>query len=180
MFTSFKTNSIAIVPKLKGFDYKEEANGSNNGKSVDELTKLKKDLVDDVANILGIPTSLVHGDMADFETAIKAFIKFCNGPLVKKIKDELNAKLIDKKDYLKGDRIDVIGVQAKDPLEIAEAIDKLVASGSFNRNEVREMVGKDKVDNPILDEFVITKNYQSASAASTVKGGEKNDSSNSN
>lgn len=180
LFTSFKTNSIAIVPKLKGFDYKEEANGSNNGKSVDELTKLKKDLVDDVANILGIPTSLVHGDMADFETAIKAFIKFCNGPLVKKIKDELNAKLIDKKDYLKGDRIDVIGVQAKDPLEIAEAIDKLVASGSFNRNEVREMVGKDKVDNPILDEFVITKNYQSASAASTVKGGEKNDSSNSN
>lgn len=172
LFTSFKTNSIAIVPKLKGFDYKEEANGSNNGKSVEELMKLKRDLVDDVANILGIPTNLVRGDMSDYETSIKAFVKFCNGPLVKKIKDELNAKLIEKRSYLEGDRIEVNGVQAKDPLELAEAVDKLVASGSFTRNEVREMVGKEKVDNKELDEFVITKNYQTAT---TVEGGEKDE-----
>lgn len=172
LYNSFRKNVVALVPKLKGFEYNEVANGTNNGKSIDELTKLKKDLIDDVANILGIPTSLVHGDMADFETAIKAFIKFCNGPLVKKINDELNAKLIDKKDYLKGDRIEVSGVQAKDPLELAEAVDKLVASGSFTRNEVRVMVGKDKVENPELDEFVITKNYQTVDEKNASKGGE--------
>ncbi len=92
---------------------------------------------------------------------------------MKKINDELNAKLIDKKDYLKGDRIEVNGVQAKDPLELAEAVDKLIASGSFSRNEVRVMVGHEKSDDPELDKYVITKNYQSASAASTVEGGEK-------
>ena len=170
LYKSFRKNVVALVPKLKGFDYNEVANGSNNGKSIDELAKLKRDLVNDVANILGIPTNLVHGDMSDYETSIKAFIKFCNGPLVKKIKDELNAKLIEKSDYLKGDRIEVNAVQSKDPLELAEAVDKLIASGSFTRNEVREMVGKEKVDNAELDEFVITKNYQSAS---TVEGGEK-------
>ena len=170
LYKSFRKNVVALVPKLKGFDYNEVANGSNNGKSIDELAKLKRDLVNDVANILGIPTNLVHGDMSDYETSIKAFIKFCNGPLVKKIKDELNAKLIEKSDYLKGDRIEVNAVQSKDPLELAEAVDKLIASGSFTRNEVREMVGKEKADSPELDEFVITKNYQSAS---TVEGGEK-------
>jgi len=170
LYKSFRKNVVALVPKLKGFDYNEVANGSNNGKSIDELAKLKRDLVNDVANILGIPTNLVHGDMSDYETSIKAFIKFCNGTLVKKIKDELNAKLIEKSDYLKGDRIEVNAVQSKDPLELAEAVDKLIASGSFTRNEVREMVGKEKVDNAELDEFVITKNYQSAS---TVEGGEK-------
>lgn len=169
LFNAFKNNPVAIVPKLKGFEYDEVSNGSNNGKSIEELTKLKKSLIDDVANILGIPNALIHGEMAEYETSIKAYIKFCIGPLVKKIEDELNSKLLTKEEYLKGSRIEVKGVTEKDPLEIAAAIDKLVASGAFNRNEVREMVGYEKSDNPALDEFVITKNYQSAGA---VEGGE--------
>lgn len=172
LFNSFRKNAFAIVPKLKGFEYKEEADGSNNGKSVEELTKLKKSVINDVANILGIPTTLVHGDMAEYETAIKAYIKFCIKPLIQKIEDELNAKLIEKQDYLNGEKIEMRGVAEKDPLEVADAVDKLVASGAFNRNEVREMLGRERSDNPELDNFVITKNYQSASAASSVEGGE--------
>ena len=170
LFNTFKNNPVAIVPKLKGFEYDEVSNGSNNGKSIEELTKLKKSLIDDVANILGIPNALIHGDMSEYETSIKAYIKFCIGPLVKKIEDELNAKLLDKKDYLNGSRVEVKGVTEKDLIDHAEAVDKLVASGAFTRNEVRELFGAERSDNPALDEFVITKNYQSAGA---VEGGEK-------
>jgi HK97 family phage portal protein len=169
LFNAFKNNSVAIVPKLKGFEYDEVSNGSNNGKSIEELTKLKKSLIDDVANILGIPNALIHGELSDYETSIKAYVKFCIGPLVKKIEDELNAKLLDKKDYLNGSRVEVKGVTEKDLIDHAEAVDKLVASGAFTRNEVRELFGKERSDNPALDEFVITKNYQSAGA---VEGGE--------
>jgi HK97 family phage portal protein len=169
LFAAFSKNSVAIVPKLKGFEYDEVASGDNNGQSIDELTKLKKSLIDDVANILGIPNALIHGDMSEYETSIKAYIKFCIGPLVKKIEDELNAKLIDKKDYLNGSRVEVKGVTEKDLIDHAEAVDKLVASGAFTRNEVRELFGAERSDNPALDEFVITKNYQSAGA---VEGGE--------
>ena len=171
LFNAFKNNSVAIVPKLKGFDYNEVANGSYNGKSIDELTKLKRSLIDDVANILGIPNALIHGELSDYETSIKAYVKFCIGPLVKKISDELNNKLIDKKDYLNGSQIEVKGVTEKELIEHAEAVDKLVASGAFTRNEVRELFGAERSDNPELDQFVITKNYQSAGAA--VEGGEK-------
>ncbi|WP_394512622.1 phage portal protein [Priestia aryabhattai] len=170
LFNSFRKNSVALVPKLKGFEYDEVAKGEGNGQSIDELTKLKKSLIDDVANILGIPNALVHGDLADYETSIKAYVKFCMGPLVKKIKDELNAKILEKKDYLAGSRIEVRGITEKSPLEVAEAIDKLIASGGWNRNEVREMVGSERSDNPELDKYVITKNYQSAGL---VEGGEK-------
>ena len=170
LFTAFRNNTIAIVPTSKGFEYSEVANGSYNGKSVEELAKLKRDLVDDVAHILGIPTSLVHGEMSEYESAIKAYIKFCLSPLVKKIEDELNAKLIDKQAFLSGSKIEVKGVKEKDIIDNAEAVDKLVASGAFTRNEVRELFGAERSDNPELDEFVITKNYQSAS---TVEGGEK-------
>lgn len=169
LFNTFKNNPVAIVPKLKGFEYDEVSNGSNNGKSIEELTKLKKSLIDDVANILGIPNALIHGEMAEYETSIKAYIKFCIGPLVKKIEDELNSKLLTKEEYLKGSRIEVKGLMEKDVIEHAEAVDKLVASGAFTRNEVRELFGAERSDNPALDEFVITKNYQSAGA---VEGGE--------
>lgn len=169
LFGAFRKNAFAIVPKLKGFNYEEIADGSNSGKSVEELAKLKRDLIDDVANILGIPTSLVHGDMAEFETAIKAYIKFCIAPLVKKIQDELNAKLIDKNDFLNGSKIEVRGVTEKSVIENAEAVDKLVASGAFTRNQVRELFGEERSDDPELDKFVITKNYQSTDS---VEGGE--------
>lgn len=169
LFGAFRKNAFAIVPKLKGFNYEEIADGTNGGRSVEELAKLKRDLIDDVANILGIPTSLVHGDMAEFDTAIKAYIKFCIAPLVKKIQDELNAKLIDKNDFLSGSKIEVKGVTETSVIENSEAVDKLVASGAFTRNEVRVLFGAERSDNPELNEFVITKNYQSADS---VEGGE--------
>ncbi|NYV66173.1 phage portal protein [Bacillus sp. Gen3] len=169
LFNSFRNNSVALVPMLKGFNYEEVYSGENNGQSVEELTKLKRSLVDDVANILGIPNALVHGELAEYETSIKAYIKFCIGPLLKKIKDELNNKLIDQKAYLKGDRIEVKGITEKDLIDHAEAVDKLVASGAFTRNEVRELFGAERSNDPELDKFVITKNYQSADS---VEGGE--------
>lgn len=61
LFNSFKNNLVAIVPKLKGFDYTEVAKGDVNGKSIEEIINLKKSLIDDVADILGIPNVLVHG-----------------------------------------------------------------------------------------------------------------------
>lgn len=163
LFASFKKNTVALVPKLKGFEYDEVAKGDGKGQSIEEITKLKRSLTDDVANILGIPTALVHGELAEYETSMKAYVKFCIGPLVKKISDELNAKLIEKDNHLNGERIDVKGVTEKSVIENSEAVDKLVASGVYTRNEVREKFGDERSDDPELDKFVITKNYQSAS-----------------
>lgn len=169
LFKSFKVNSIALVPKLKGFEYTEVAKGDVKGQSIEDLTKVKRSVIDDVANVLGIPNALIHGELSDYETAIKAYVRFCNNPIVKKIQDELNAKIVSKEDFLKGSRIDVYGLTERDLIENAEAVDKLVASGAFTRNEVRELFGKERSNNPELDEFVITKNYQ---AAGTIEGGE--------
>lgn len=168
LFESFKKNVIALVPKLKGFDYNEVAKGDNNGKSVEELAKLKRDLTTAVANILGIPASLIFGDMSEYETAVKAYIKFCVGPLTKKIHDELNAKIISKSEYMSGKRIEVRGVADLNPLELANAVDKLRASGVYNGNEIRIKLGDEPKDIPLLEAYVMTKNYEIQSA----EGGE--------
>ncbi|MCG3418974.1 phage portal protein [Oceanobacillus jordanicus] len=169
LFQSFKKNTVALVPKLKGFSYNEVSKGEGKGQSIDEITKLKKTLVDEVANILGIPTALVHGDLAEYETSLKAYIKFCIGPLIKKIADELNAKLVEKADYLKGDKVEVKGVTEKSAIENANNADKMVASGAWSRNDVREKFGDERVDDPRMDEYVITKNYQTLDE---LEGGE--------
>lgn len=173
LFRSFKNNIVALVPLLKGFKYTELAKGEVNGKSVEELRKLKKDLVDDVANIFGIPITLIHGDMAEYETAIKAYVKFCIGPFLKKIQDELNSKVISKIEYLQGKNIQARGIAEMNPLELATAVDKLRASGVYNGNEIRIKLGDEPVDNPALDEYVLTKNYERTKGGE--EGNEKND-----
>ncbi|MGG3234629.1 phage portal protein [Priestia flexa] len=170
MFKSFRKNAFAIVPKLKGFEYDEITDGSNGGRSIDEITKVLDKAIEYVAELLGIPSVIVQGSLSDYETALKSYIKFTYNPLLKKISDELNAKLLDKKEYQLGKHIEIVGIQVKSVTENAEAVDKLVASGAYTRNEVREKFGDERVDDPELDKYVITKNYQ------TVEGGETNES----
>lgn len=173
MFKSIKNSSIALMPILKGFTYDEVSNGSHAGPGVAEIDKMKRSTTDAVAEALGIPTALIHGEMADLDNTMKAFIKFCLNPLIKKVQDELNAKIFDKRDYMNGNKIVVYGIKEKNLIENAEAVDKLVASGAYTRNEVREKFGDERVDDPELDRYVITKNYQTVDDA--AKGGENDE-----
>lgn len=161
LYAAFNNNEIAIVPQLEGFNYEEFGTSSvNSSQNFDEIKKLRKEMIDYVASILGIPSALLHGDMADLSNNMKAYMEYCIDPLTKKLEDELNAKLFTPSKFLAGEHIKII--HKKDIIENAEAVDKLVASGSFNRNEVRELLGAERVDDPELDKYLITKNYQSA------------------
>lgn len=163
---SVKTSTMAVFPLSKGIEYKEYSNGSVKGPSVEEIEKIKRALIDDVANILGIPVNLVHGDVADLSNAMEVYIKFCINPLLKKIEDELNAKI----ELGTGEKIELRGITNNNVIDKSEAVDKLVASGAFTRNEVRQMFGFEKADDPELDKYVITKNYETVEDSS--KGGE--------
>lgn len=174
LFNAFKTKAFAIVPKLKGFDYTEIANGSNNGRSVEDIMKVLDKTIEYVAEILGIPPALIFGSLSEYETAVKSYVKFTLDSLLKKIKDELNAKLLEKSEYQKGKRVKAFGIQEKSIFDIANSIDKLIASGAFSRNDVREEVGKERIDDPELDKYVLTKNYETIeSNKKSDEGGEK-------
>ena len=170
LFNAFKTKAFAIVPLLKGFNYTEIANGSNNGRSIEDIMKVLDKTIEYVAELLGIPPALINGSLSEYETAVKSYVKFTLDSLLKKIMDELNAKLIEKNEYMNGKRIKTAGIQIKSIFDIANSIDKLIASGAFSRNDVREEIGKDRVDDPELDKYVLTKNYQTVDS---TKGGEK-------
>lgn len=173
---SFSNNGVAVAPLTKGFDYQDVSSASkSNNAPFDELGKLFRSLIDIVAKAIGIPPSLIHGEMADLDNAMKSYIKFCIKPLTKKIEDELNAKLLKQNEVIKGKRIKVIGIDKKDPLEMAESIDKLVSSSTFTPNQVLVMLGEEPSDDPQMDQYFVTKNYTTTreeTADSTPEGGE--------
>lgn len=168
VYKAFSEKSVAIVPQQKGFKLNEMTNG--NAHPVDEVNKVTDGFLYQVANALGIPIALLKGEMADVEKQTRNYMNFCIDPLLKKIKDECDAKFIEKADYLKGKRMDVRSISYSNIFDVATAVDKLRASGIFTGNELREKLGEERADDPMLDKFVITKNYQESSQA--LEGGE--------
>ena len=176
LFKSFSTKTIAIVPAQDGMEYTEHTNSTGTSNiSVDELKKLRRQFDDEVADILGIPTALIHGDMANLENSQKMFNSYCYQSLVKKMSDGLNFALVSRWKYEHNNLFVIIGEGQKDKFALAENIDKLISSGAMTRNEVRSELGLESV--PGGDKFLITKNYQLGEQLE--KGGEKEDESNS-
>lgn len=169
IYSQFKNNGVAIVPQVPGFEYhelsKDSTNGNDNGG--ENLQKVKRMIIDDVAKIIGIPSNLIHGDVADLSNAMTAYIDFCINPLIAKIEDELNSKFFTENEFISGKRIKVVGINAVDPIKNAEKVDKLISSSAAKQNEVREMLGLAPVDGG--DRFILTKNYQTED---DLKGGE--------
>ena len=170
MFNSFKKNAFAIVPKLKGFDYTELTDGTNGGRSIEDITRISDKAVEHVAQLLGIPVALVRGDMSEYETSLKAYDKFSYGPFLKKISDELNVKLITKDEYQAGRKIEVRGIVINDPLDKLLKMDKGVASGVLTPNEARKFMDLEPSADEAMDKHYITKNYTEAKHSS--EGGE--------
>lgn len=176
LFKSFSTKTIAIVPAQDGMEYSEHTNTTGTSNiSVDELKKLRRQFDDEVADVLGIPTALSHGDMANLENSQKMFNSYCYQSLVKKMSDGLNFALVSRRKYERNNLFVIIGEGQRDKFALAENIDKLISSGAMTRNEVRSELGLESV--PGGDKFLITKNYKLGEQLE--KGGEKEDEGNS-
>ena len=172
VYKAFSEKTVAFVPQQKGFKL-EESKNQGQQYSVDEVKKVSDGFLDQVAMALGIPIAMIYGDIADVEKVTKNFMKFCIDSFLKKIKDELNAKLIDKKAFLAGEKIEVKRISNLNIFDVATAVDKLRSSGVMNGHELRDELGLEHVDEPLLDEYIMTKNYQKSSDA--LKGGENDE-----
>lgn len=166
----FENNSVALAPLTEGIEIQDlSSNSAQRDESINNLVKMKRDMIDDVAKILGVPTNLIHGDVADLENTMEAYINFCINPLMKLIADELNAKFFESEEYFSGNYINIVGINRIDPLRNATAGDKLVSSGVYSRNEVREKFGDERVDDPEMDRYMVTRNYQYVDDEDTIE-----------
>lgn len=168
MLKTFTDDAIAIAPVTKGMTYDETSNkGAQKNQPYKEIDELRDSLVDEVAEIIGVPVNLVRGDKLELETNIKAYRRLCINPLIKLLEDELNAKLISKTGYRQNKRVEIRGVISPDVFDLASSADKLIASGITSPNEARGLLGLERVDDEKMDKHYITKNY-----TNQMEGGE--------
>lgn len=172
-YEAFATNDIAIVPLQKGYTYEEHSTQSQakTSSQIDDLSKLLDQILSYVARNLGIPLGLINGDTADIQGMTDNYMKFCINPIIEKITDELNAKLFTVRSYKEGKRIKAVSIDAYDPIQKAEAIDKLISSSVFTVNQVLDMFGYPPSKDEDANKRLITKNYTSVN---DVQGGETN------
>lgn len=177
VYGAISSKDVAIIPQQEGYTYNEQSSGNSGGQSVDEINKVTNGYFNQIAMAIGIPISLVYGDMADVEKQTKNFIRFTVNPLLKKLENEINAKFFTKDEFLKGERVEVKAVSYYDIVDIAASIDKLISSGFATGNEVRKEVGWDESDDPNLDKHYITKNYSQTDVNQVDEGGESDNDS---
>lgn len=170
MYKSIGEKDIAIIPQQKGFQYDEKTKGSLPGQTVADLDLVTDGFLNQVAMAMGIPVSLLRGDMADVEKQTKNYMFFTVSPLLKKIKDEADVKFFEMKEYLAGQCIDIRKPSYRDIFDLSTAVDKLRASGIMDGHEIRSELGLERKEADILNEIYITKNYETAEMA--LKGAE--------
>ena len=170
MYESVGKRQFAIIPQQPGFKYEEHSGNGIAGQSVDEINKVTNGFLDQVAYAIGIPPSLLRGDMADIEKQTKNYMFFTVSPLLKKIKEVADVTYFTKKELMSDHCIEVRKPQYRDIFDLATSADKLRASGIANGHELRDALGLERSDDPIHDEFIVTKNYTTSDE--TLEGGE--------
>lgn len=154
----------AIYPESEGFEYTEisESKGSKSNDSGRETKNFINDMFDFIAIGLGIPPSLLKGDVADTKYAVNDFLTFCINPIVKIPEDEINRKMYGQEEYLKNSyvKIDTTNIKAVDLRDIANSIDLLNRNGALTIDDTLRALGKEPIGGDVGTMRFVTKNLE--------------------
>lgn len=165
----------AALPLGRGQEWKELTQKTYSNESTRDIRAQIDDIFDFTARAFGIPPALLRGDVQDTSKAIDQLLTFCIDPLADMLQEEINRKRNGYEGLRRGTylKINTSCIKHIDLFDVATAIDKLIASGAFNINDVREAAGYEAIDEPWAWQHWMTKNYQKIdSALQEPEGGE--------
>lgn len=167
----------AALPLGKGQEWKELQHKTYSSESTRDIRAQIDDISDFTAKSFGIPPALLRGDVQGVADALDNFLTFCIDPLLDNLQEEINRKRSGYAGYSAGTylKIDSKSIKHIDLLSVSTAIDKLIGSGAFCVNDIRELVGEQPIDEDWAWQHFITRNYMPFEEAlnSAVEGGDK-------
>lgn len=168
-----KQDPVVPIPVNKDSSYQEYSNRySSKASFVDDIKQTKYQFTDEVAEMLGLPTALIHGETADNQKNLEQAIEVVFEPLVQKIVDGFQKAIFSEADYLAGNYLKATGLHKRDLFDVATPADKLIAAGIATADEIREEIGLLPLPNGLGQKLYITKNYE----ALGEKGGKDDES----
>lgn len=157
----FMENDNVVYPQYTGYDL-QDVSPKPNIKDSSDIRELRKDIFEIVAQAFQIPVSLMLGNITNIQDIVKVFLTFCIDPIADMITEEITRKSCpgyvywSKGNYVK---VDTSTINHIDILDVAEKTDKLIASGTCCIDEVRGIIGFDKLNTDFSKQHFITKNY---------------------
>lgn len=165
-FLSSEKSSVMTL--RKGFEY-EELGKYHTQQSTEDIVKLTNEIFSRTAEAFHIPTTLLlgNGEATATKDNINQLLNFAVRPLLDQIETEGARKEIGIDGIRQGITFEVDDSTCRrtDPLEFAEAVDKLIASGVFCIDEVRIMFKKSPLNTEYSRRHFITRNYQMIESA---------------
>lgn len=151
-------DDITLIPMYEGIDLNYF--DSNATVKTDDISKMAKEIESECAKAFDIPESVFFGNITEKSDATNEFITYAVSPVAEVINDSLNAKLVGMEDYIKGERIQIWLARFKhvDIIDSAANLEKLRGIG-LNLDEIRELVGYDKLNTEFSKKRLYTKNF---------------------
>lgn len=158
---SFMQERNAAFPEHEGFSLEELGNKTYSRGNSRDIRSIYDDVFEFTAIAFGIPPVLITGKVENVEVAMKQFITNAILPIIKMLQQEINRKRTGKVDFLSGTylKIDTTGISFIDVVSNATALDKLVSSGLYCINDIREICGDEPINEAWAYKHFMTKNY---------------------
>lgn len=165
VFITYKGEVLSdLTEKQRGSEVQQVLEATENN------IKINQEILCNVGMAFGIPRKFMTGEFtSDNESIYGMAITMFGKPYLTLLSKKFTYYLLTEEDIINGGKIkaDLNSIKFIEKLSMATAIDKLIGSGAYNRNEVREMLDDDPVEDG--DVYYITKNY--AVLSEYTKGG---------
>lgn len=161
-----KKDSVTLLSK----SFSLENVSSNKNVSSEDFRNLKKDWGESVADTFLIPRDIYFGNKSEKSSSDEDFFSYAINPHLKLLENALNAVVIKKDDFIKGEKIraNIHTAKVHDIISNANSLDKLYSDG-FSHNDILGFLNLELIDEEWANEHRITKNY---SEDVSVKGGD--------
>ncbi len=163
----------AVLPLFDGYEFEPLSSKTYSNEGTRDIRAMVDDVLDFTARGFGLPPALLNGSVQDTDKAIDQALTFCLDPLCTMLAEEINRKTYGEEGFMAGDylQIDTKAVKHVDLLSVSASVDKLISSGAFTINDIRDLVGEPKIPEPWADEHYMTKNYATIAEALVKQGG---------
>lgn len=171
---AFIENDNSVYPQFKGMDLQEFSSATPTNSN--DIIALRKEIFETTAQAFKIPLSMMLGNITNMNEIVKVYLSICIDPLADMISEEFSRKYYTFEEWQQGNyvEVDTSCINHIDILEVADKVDKAIASGLCSIDELRPRVRLNPLNTNFSTSHFITKNYDLAERVlSGQEGGEE-------
>lgn len=159
----FFLSEHSVLPEFEGYDYQDIGGSPDSSRSTRDIRALTDDIFEFTARCFSIPPVLLMGDVAGSEDAMNRWLTTCIDPLRDQIQEEIIRKRYGYSGWNKGNylQVDASALYHFDVFQNAANVEKLIGSGVFSVNDIRQAAGLSPIQKDWAQEHYLTLNISS-------------------